>query len=521
MSTENIDIRISEDGSRVVRRNLDDLGTSARGAGEGVRGLGVASQFTSGLFKSLATGIAGIGLFGIARDILDTSRSMETLRAQLLGLTGDARTADASFATIVKFAKDTPFEIAGLTQSFITLKNFGIEPTTKVLQAITDQAAKAGGSQQQLEGITLALGQAWAKGKLQGQEILQLINQQVPVWKILEEVTGKNTAALQDMSEKGLLGRDVIQKLIEKMGELAQGSNARAMDTLNGKISNLSDAWHNFENTLLNDRSRGFIAGIVDGISNTLNLLARNISTTIDAQLEHARARVSTFNSLGVVGRAVADFSGYDINVEKNKIDSLTRQKSKQEELLRITQETNRVAEEARQKTLASPAEKTAKARTSASTTHAAVDTTGADYIKQLEREVALLGDSSKLAQTKYDLQYGSLAKITPRQKEIVESLTAEIDKNTKQNEQWKQLVEDANAYYDLRKEIADLAKSDLSADTFGGGLGKIQDSLKSGVITQKQAKELQETAIACLDGFGEQALALKDLALLVVNRSK
>ena len=37
----------------------------------------------------------------------------------------------------------------------------------------------------------------------------------------------------------------------------------------------------------------------------------------------------------------------------------------------------------------------------------------------------------------------------------------------------------------------------------------------------RKQAKELQETAIQSLDGFGEKALALKDLALLVVNRAK
>jgi farnesyl diphosphate synthase len=37
----------------------------------------------------------------------------------------------------------------------------------------------------------------------------------------------------------------------------------------------------------------------------------------------------------------------------------------------------------------------------------------------------------------------------------------------------------------------------------------------------QKQATELQETAIASLDGFGDKAQPLKDLALLVVNRGK
>jgi farnesyl diphosphate synthase len=38
---------------------------------------------------------------------------------------------------------------------------------------------------------------------------------------------------------------------------------------------------------------------------------------------------------------------------------------------------------------------------------------------------------------------------------------------------------------------------------------------------SQQQAKELQEAAIASLADFGSKADALKDLALLVVNRAK
>jgi farnesyl diphosphate synthase len=37
----------------------------------------------------------------------------------------------------------------------------------------------------------------------------------------------------------------------------------------------------------------------------------------------------------------------------------------------------------------------------------------------------------------------------------------------------------------------------------------------------EKQAKELQEVAITSLSSFGPKAQALKDLALLVVNRGK
>jgi len=70
----------------------------------------------------------------------------------------------------------------------------------------------------------------------------------------------------------------------------------------------------------------------------------------------------------------------------------------------------------------------------------------------------------------------------------------------------------------------------DVTADsqTLGKTAGKDAAANKPTYVTlmgldyaQKQAKELQETAIASLDGFGIKAEALKDLALLVVNRAK
>jgi farnesyl diphosphate synthase len=70
----------------------------------------------------------------------------------------------------------------------------------------------------------------------------------------------------------------------------------------------------------------------------------------------------------------------------------------------------------------------------------------------------------------------------------------------------------------------------DVTADsqTLGKTAGKDAAANKPTYVTlmgldyaQKQAKELQEVAIASLDGFGASAQALKDLALLVVNRGK
>ena len=58
MTTERIDIIVSEKGSRVVKRNLDDLGMGARGAAAGVGCLA-----------------AGVGARGWLRGVLRASSS--------------------------------------------------------------------------------------------------------------------------------------------------------------------------------------------------------------------------------------------------------------------------------------------------------------------------------------------------------------------------------------------------------------------------------------------------------------
>ena len=75
---------------------------------------------------------------------------------------------------------------------------------------------------------------------------------------------------------------------------------------------------------------------------------------------------------------------------------------------------------------------------------------------------------------------------------------------------------------------VDDVLDATADSQTLGKTAGKDAAANKPTYVTlmgldyaQKQAKELQETAIASLDSFGVSAQALKDLALLVVNRGK
>ena len=346
MADDIVTLGIAVDSRDVKKaeKDLDSLAHTSRTVESNV------NRMASAFSNTLKGAVAGIGFGVVAKDILDTNRQMEMLRTSLTSVTGSIDAGKDAFKRIQEFAISTPYEIQDLTKAFVSLQNFGIQPTNKVMEAITNQASKLGASTETLNGITLALGQAWAKGKLQGEEILQLVERGVPVYELLAQATGKSTTELQKMSEKGLLTRDVITKLIEKMGELSSGSNARAMETLNGQISNLSDAWHQFEDTLLNDKGEGYIKSFVSSVTREIGVLTQYLSNDVNNQIKVLEARIKNYQGAGTVMRAVGDYTGYDVNLDKERLARLKQQQALEQQAAKEREtEQNRTATMKRQ----------------------------------------------------------------------------------------------------------------------------------------------------------------------------
>ncbi|WP_263080682.1 tape measure protein [Endozoicomonas sp. Mp262] len=204
-------------------------------------------QRLSGRFAALVG--ATVGLYGLKRamtGILNTGDQFERLRVQLNAVMGSVEQGEAAVQWIKQFTRDTPYQLEQVAESFVRLKAFGLDPMDGTMQAIVDQASKLGGGMERLNGITLAVGQAWAKQKLQGEEILQLVERGVPVWSLLEKATGKNVQELQKLSTAGKLGQETIKLLIDEIGKSASGAAAENMSLLSGYVSNLKDSWQNF-----------------------------------------------------------------------------------------------------------------------------------------------------------------------------------------------------------------------------------------------------------------------------------
>lgn len=279
-----------------------------------------AAALTTRLLALAATYLGLNRLYTVITNIFSTGILFEKLDVQFSALMGSFAGGEQATAWVKDFAKTTPLSIEEVSRAFVRLKAFGLDPMDGTLQAITDQAFKLGGGFQEVEGISLALGQAWAKQKLQGEEVLQLVERGVPVWDLLAQATGKNTLELQKLSEQGRLGRDVIRQLMDEIGKQSAGSAAANMTLLSGLISNAKDNMQQFYNLIATSGVMDVLKEQIARINQQfeqmaadgrLQQIAQQISDSLSSIVQSGGSSLSTFlENLGAFVQAVSAISG-------------------------------------------------------------------------------------------------------------------------------------------------------------------------------------------------------------------
>ncbi|AZB57268.1 tail tape measure protein, partial [Cereibacter sphaeroides] len=259
----------------------------------------------------------------IAGAFLRPAAEFERFRVQLTNLEGSAEGADRAMRWIEDFATRTPLQLNDTVAAYARLKAFGLDPTKGAMQALVDTMAATGGGAEQLDGLVLALGQAWTKGKLQGEEALQMLERGVPVWDLLGAKMGKTAAELQEMASKGQLGRKEIELLIEAMAEKNKGASEGMAKTWDGILSNVLDHWGRFQRMVMASGVFDFLKGRLQEILGTLNAMAedgrlqlwadevaRVILRTLEAMWAFAGQAVAAWNLLVPVVAQAADLLG-------------------------------------------------------------------------------------------------------------------------------------------------------------------------------------------------------------------
>ncbi len=283
----------------IVRTLLAKLGMKVDKSGfssgtaqmEGVKkrllGIGKSAQTATGGIQGMIGALTG---FQAAKGLIDTNIQAQKLAAQLESVTGSAEKGKAAFAFIKDFAKSTPFELNNVTQAFIKLKAAGIEPTKETMTAVGDlAAANATTISQAASAITKA-----GRGLTEEAESQLNIAGQVTQKQVKFTVQGVETTIKRT--------KDNITGFLLGVGKTKfAGSMAKQMETVGGKMSNLSDAttafkvaigeaglnaavmrltqslidWTNASNGLAVSLGRG-LGGAVDSLGASLEFLGRN-----------------------------------------------------------------------------------------------------------------------------------------------------------------------------------------------------------------------------------------------------
>lgn len=227
-----------------VMEMVDKVSGPAKSAGAN---LGEFIQVThSALAAVQLIGQAAIGAGQMIASGLEPAISREKSLGAFETLLGTAEQARNMYGQAVKFAAETPFETAQVVDAFQKLltAKFSEEEVPIALRIIGDAASMQEDSQAAVQSVTRALSQIRSKGKLQGEELMQ-IQEAVPLntaalYEKLGAIYGTNAEQARKMQEAGQIDAQAASfAILEQMSQQFGGNMERASKQVGGLVSTL------------------------------------------------------------------------------------------------------------------------------------------------------------------------------------------------------------------------------------------------------------------------------------------
>lgn len=194
-----------------------------------------------GMFRIALDGVRNVAT-GWIGDIVKINAEMEKLQFLLKGLStaaDPAKDAADSFKFLRDAAKDAPFSLGALTDTFVKMKATGIDPVKGSFKGLLDAISAFGGTDEALKRATVAITQMSGKGVIQMEELRQQLGEAVPrAVELMARSMGISTGQLITTIGKGTLDAKSSLQALSLEFELTFGGAAQAqMKTFNGMIS--------------------------------------------------------------------------------------------------------------------------------------------------------------------------------------------------------------------------------------------------------------------------------------------
>lgn len=192
-------------------------------------------------------------------------------------LNGNAEAADNLVSSLQALGAETPLAITDLTNAAQTLLAFGAaeaDTMTDTLRMLGDVAL---GDANKLQSLSLAYGQMVSTGKLQGQDLLQMINAGFNPLQELSEMGYGTVADLKEQMSKGTISVEMVRAAFEhatSAGGKFYGAMEASSKTFSGQLSTLEDN----ATALIGALTEDLTAGMTDTLLPTVNEWVQHIA---------------------------------------------------------------------------------------------------------------------------------------------------------------------------------------------------------------------------------------------------
>lgn len=225
-----------------VSRQMGDLGAGKAST----KASGVITGALGGAFKTVtkvgagALGGLGAAVTGLAATGgISRALAIEDARAKLAGIGMDAEGVDKVMQNALNSVKGTAYGLGDAATVAASLSASGVQAGSDLEGALKTVADTAQISGRSLTDVGAIFGSVAARGKLQGDDLLQLTSSGVPVLAMLGKHLGKTSEEISTMVSKGQIDFETFNAAMQ---EGIGGAALKAGDTFKGAWSNIKAA---------------------------------------------------------------------------------------------------------------------------------------------------------------------------------------------------------------------------------------------------------------------------------------
>lgn len=205
--------RALEAASRRASERVLAVGNSLRSVGQGLTSVGA----------TLSVAVT-IPLIGLGAAMVNAATELDSLKRGLAAISGSSDEAGRQLARLTQVAKLPGIGFQEAIQGSIRLQAVGFSAgeAEKALREFSNAVALTGGGRDELNRITVQLGQMAAKGKVLSQDLRPIIEAAPAVGRALREAFG--TVNPDDIRELGLSSEEFIRQLVSQLGQLPRAA---------------------------------------------------------------------------------------------------------------------------------------------------------------------------------------------------------------------------------------------------------------------------------------------------------